>query len=116
MPNHKPHIVNKWLNVFEAIDNSKLSTIEYCRQNNISVKTLYTWRSKLRKAKLSSANDNNHFQEVKLKDSPTKPLSPSMPADSINIFINDKIRISVNEGFNESLLQKTIKVIDNAIC
>lgn len=110
MTKHKPHIVKKWFKVFEAIDNSKLSTIEYCKQNNISVKTLYTWRSKLRKVKLSSANDNNHFQEVKLKDSPTKPV------DSINLFFNDNIRISVDEGFNESLLSKIIKVIDNAIC
>ncbi|HJO95736.1 MAG TPA: hypothetical protein QF753_20240 [Victivallales bacterium] len=88
MTKHKPHIVKKWLRVFESIDNSKLSTIEYCRQNNISVKTLYTWRSKLRKVKLSPANDNNHFQEVKLKEPPFKPLSLSKQSDSINIFIN----------------------------
>ncbi len=116
MMKHKPHIVKKWLKVFEDIDNSKLSSIDYCKQNNISVKTLYTWRSKLRKAKLSSANNNNHFQEVKLKDSPSKPTLLSKPSDSINILINDKVRISVNEGFNESLLLKTIKVLNTAIC
>ncbi|MCP4180612.1 MAG: hypothetical protein GY756_22845 [bacterium] len=116
MSKHKPHIVNKWLKVFDDIERSGLSTIEYCKQNNISVKTLYTWRSKLRKAKLSSTNDNNYFQEVKLKDSASKPSPSPKSSDRINIFINDKIRISVNEGFNESLLLKTIKVINNAIC
>ncbi|MCP4180488.1 MAG: hypothetical protein GY756_22225 [bacterium] len=116
MTKHKPHIVKKWLRIFDDIERSGLSTVDYCKQNNISVKTLYTWRSKLRKAKLSSTNDHHHFQEVKLKDLFSKPLSPSKPADSINIFINDKIRISVYEDFNESLLLKTIKVINNAIC
>ncbi|MCP4181347.1 MAG: hypothetical protein GY756_26595 [bacterium] len=116
MTNHKPHIVKKWLRIFDDIERSGLSTVDYCKQNNISFKTLYTWRSKLRKAKLSSTNDNNHFQEVKLNDSPSKPLSPSKSSDSINIFMNDKIRISVNEGFNESLLMRTIKVINTAIC
>ena len=114
MIKHKPHIVNKWLRIFDDIERSGLSTVDYCKQKNISFKTIYTWRSKLRKVKLSSTN--NHFQEVKLKDSPSKPTLSSKPSDSINIFINDNIRISVNEGFNELLLLKTIKVIDNAIC
>jgi len=34
MTKHKPHIVKKWLLVFETIDNSKLSTIECCKKYN----------------------------------------------------------------------------------
>jgi transposase-like protein len=91
MTKHKPHTVKQWGRICDDTERSGLSTFDYCKQHNISFQTLYTWRSKLRKAKLSSTNDNNHFLGVELKDSSSKPLSTSKPSDNINIFINCQI-------------------------
>ncbi|MCP4181256.1 MAG: hypothetical protein GY756_26125 [bacterium] len=38
MTKHKPHIVKKWIRIFDDIERSGLSTVDYCKQNNISVK------------------------------------------------------------------------------
>jgi len=116
MPTHHNHIVEKWRRVAENIDRSALSAAEYCKRNKISVKSFYAWKTKLRKLDSNDSYIKSHFQELKLKEPPTKASSiPSVP-ENIEIFFNDKIRISVAANFNETLLLKTIKVLTIAIC
>ena len=116
MPTHHKHIVEKWRRVAENIDRSALSAAEYCKRNKISVKSFYAWKTKLRKLDSNESSINNHFQKLKLKEPPAKASSiPAVP-ENIEIFFNDKIRISVATNFDESLLLKTIKVLDKALC
>ena len=116
MPKHHKHIVEKWSRVVENIDNSALSAIEYCKRNNLSVKTYYSWKSKLKKFKSQKFSLGSSFQELKLKEPPAKESSTPIVPENIEILFNDKIRILVTEDFNESVLLKTIKVLDKAIC
>jgi hypothetical protein len=116
MTKHRKHIVEKWRRVAENIDNSALSAIEYCKKNKISVKSFYAWKTKLRKLDLNESSIKSHFQELKLKEPSTKASSAPIVPENIKIFFNDKIRISVATNFDESLLLKTIKVLDKALC
>ncbi len=116
MNKHHKHIVEKWRKVVENIDNSALSAIEYCKKNNLSVKSYYSWKSKLKKIESQEFSIGSSFQELKLKEPPIKIPSTPKVAGNIEIFFNDKIRISVANNFDEFLLLKTIKVIDKALC
>jgi len=116
MPKHHKHTVKKWRIVTQNIENSDLSTSEYCKQNNISVKTFYAWKTKLRKLDSNESGIKSHFQELKLKEPEIKPSSIPTSSRTIDIFLNDKIRISLADDFNESLLLKTIKVLNKAVC
>jgi hypothetical protein len=116
MPKHHKHIVEKWRRVAENIENSALSAIEYCKKNKISVKSFYAWKTKLRKLDSNKSCIKNQFQELKLKEPPAAAFTPAVVPENIEIFFNDKIRISVAANFDESLLLKTIKVLDKALC
>jgi hypothetical protein len=115
MTKHHKHIVKKWCRIVGDIENSDLPSSEYCKQNNISAKSFYAWKTKLRKLDSNESDIKSHFQELKLKEPPSETSSPIVP-ENIEILFNNRVKISVNSNFDESLLLKTIKVLDKALC
>jgi transposase-like protein len=54
MSNHRKSSINKWQRIISGAESTTLSASEYCRQNNLSSKSFYAWKTKLRRLK-----DNN---------------------------------------------------------
>lgn len=89
-----------WTSHVQSWERSSLSQADYCRQNNLNKNRFSSW-----KRKFSSSIVNNHFIEI-----PKKALIPVM-SDSIDIIINDCIKIKLTSNFNIELLQSVLKAL-----
>ena len=108
-------VSKKWHKIIDEFNKSGLTPVEFSKSRTFNINTFYTWRKRIN---ISSCTDNNkdNFLELKLKAPPIKTFSAPKSSSNIDIFLNNKVRISISDGFNESLLLKTIKVLNKTIC
>lgn len=90
-----------WKRHIESWRQSELSQRKYCLDNNLNKNTFGYWVQRLK-----SLGKDNDLVEVNIKN----PLS-----DSIELTIDDFVKIKVKEGFNPILLKKIIAVFGNQL-
>ena len=110
MKHHRQETIKKWSGLVEAHSLSGLSVPEFCRENRVHENNFYSWRSKL-KYELN-VSEGSHFKELKLSKD-TGFTDSSNNTSGIQIYINDKIRIVLANGFDESSLLKTVKTLSD---
>jgi hypothetical protein len=92
---------NKFWNAHvQSWNKSDLSQADYCRQNNLNKNRFNNW-----KKKFLNPETNNHFIKI-----PKKALIPTAP-DSIDLIINDCVKIKLTPNFNTVLLKSVLKAL-----
>lgn len=87
-----------WAYHLQQWENSGLSQAEYCRRNNVKIKSFTYWKAKLK-------NVNPHLELVRLP----QPVNDFTPVARIHL---DKgIRLEVPDGFSSVTLANILRAI-----
>ena len=89
-----------WSDHIQSWKESNLNQADYCRQKKINKNRFSNW-----KKKISRSETNNQLIEI-----PKKALIPTI-YDSIDLIVNDSIKIKLTPNFNITLLQSVLKVL-----
>ena len=89
-----------WIAHVQSWGKSNLNQADYCRENNLNKNRFSNW-----KRKFSSSEIINQFIKI-----PKKALIPAM-SDSIDLIINDSVKIKLTPNFNTALLQSVLKAL-----
>lgn len=92
-----------WSNHVELWKTSKLTQVEYCRQNKVDEQLFSKW-----KIRLSGSKDKNKFVEV-----PKKQLNQFLITDEIELVIKDQYKIKVHSSFNPETLKKILSAFED---
>jgi hypothetical protein len=99
-----PSKAEYWSEHIRRWQDSGLSKVEYCRQNNLTKHAFYYWRKKLRQSNQA--------------ESPVVPLSfrvaglaPSQPAFVLKI--GQRFQVAIQGDFDPPVLKKLIKTLEN---
>ena len=87
-----------WAKHLSDSDESGLSYAEYCRRHDLKESTFAYWRRRL----LAAQQGRSEFVELK--------VSAHKKSD-IEIILRNQLRLSVNSGFDETVLKKLIGVL-----
>ena len=108
MPHH--HMTRKekqkyWKSHIEAWLQSNLSQAEYCRRQNLPLKSF-----RYRKRRLSSLQKQNQsFVPVKIQ---TDPVITSDLEPALRLVLHNGVKIEVADNFNSCTLQKLIRTVE----
>lgn len=92
-----------WEKHIEKWKSSGLSQVEYCRQNNVKVKSLRYWKQRV--GRLGSAPA---LVELPLFKSPV-PLLSHTP--QLCLVINQRYRIEIGKGFDSEDFERVVRVL-----
>ena len=93
---------NFWKNHIHKWQQSDLSQSEYCRRNNLSVKT-FGYRKRQR---MGESKQNQSFIPVTIQSEPVRAFDPG---SSLQLLLRNGLKIEVTGDFNPCILQKLIK-------
>ena len=71
----------EWMKIIERFNSTNLSTVEFCKEENISRSSLATWRRKLKKKRSQRAKSTKHAAFVELAPLPTESSPSSMNSE-----------------------------------
>ena len=95
--------INFWKNHLSCWEQSQLSQSEYCRQNNLDKYLFSKW-----KIKLNDKAENTGFIEIPINNLAKEPSNTG-----IELIINDSVKIKLDENYNENLLKKVLRMMEN---
>lgn len=110
-------VFEKWQRIVDEFIGSGLTPSQYCKKTDININTLYTWRRRPGKINLDSKESKGSaFQELKLKEviQAKDSSAPQIPTGGQCLSIKDKYKI--DNKFDELLLTKVLRVLDELIC
>lgn len=97
----------EWREIITRWEKSNLSMAAYCRQNEINY---WTFRQNIHKQTTRSPlQKSNNAPLVKITNCPSIPKSAAPP--SITVFISEKYRLEIPDGFNKDTLQRVVDVL-----
>lgn len=89
-----------WQTHVESYQRSGLSQREYCRQQGISYWSFNSWKRRLE-------TKNTDLQEI-----PKEIVHSLSPAEEqIELIVEDRIKISIPDGFSEKTLKNILQVL-----
>ena len=92
-----------WLQHYKSFKTQEITQREYCRNNDLGYWTFNTWKRKFDKSETETT-----LQEIPIKISPK-----STQASSIEIVLENSLRILIPDNFSENTLKKIITVLRN---
>lgn len=101
---------NNWAMIISECNSSGISKAEWCRQNNVSVKSLYYYQKKLRNEAYKDISNMQRFAEI--NNSYTE-MPTVHPAASAVLRVGDSY-IEINDSASEGFLTRMIEAIRHA--
>ena len=95
-----------WAAIVTECNSSTLSKQEWCRQNNVSIKSFYYWQHKLR----TEGAQHPGFTEVTVEPQ----YYGSDPAQTAAVITAPGLRIEVMNAADEAFLRKLMRVLTDA--
>lgn len=96
---------NFWENHIHKWQQSNLSQAEYCRYNNLPIKTFG-----YRKRQITGVSKENHsFIPVTIQAEPVRSFDPESP---LRLLLQNGLKIEVAGDFNPRTLQKLIRTVE----
>jgi len=96
-----------WQTHLDALKKSGLSRAEYCRQHDLSYYALTYWQRKL------SGFSRQHVQLIPVSVEKTRQHYQPGPSSGIQILLNNRIAIEVNDKFSSKTLSQVLSVLEN---
>lgn len=96
---------NFWKNHVQQWQQSNLSQAEYCRHNNLSIKTFGYRKRRI----LGSSEESQSFLPVTIHAEPVRAFEPET---SLRLLLQNGLKIEVAGDFNPCTLQKLIRVAE----
>ncbi len=93
-----------WETHIEKWKASGVSQIEYCRLNNINIKSFRYWKRRMRR--LSSAP-----ALVELPISKGTPLNPLACIPQFCLVVDQRYRLEIGKGFDSEDLERVVRVL-----
>ena len=94
-----------WSSKIDQFETSNMTRAEFCRQNNLSIRTFEHWHKKIIIKKRPAGNS---FVELKVNDLPIVTSRQSY----YDLIISDSIKIRVSKYFDSELLIRIIKTLE----
>jgi hypothetical protein len=110
---------NEWKKIIKKYNSSDKTKSQWCKENNLHIKTFSHWYNKL----------NKKYEESKIKDTPLNktnklekietnfveveietPQEANIPNNSIKVTIGNAI-VEVKENFNKNLFKDVIQAL-----
>ena len=91
MPQHQRRDIQDWLNLFEQQKQSGLTTVAFCRQQQINVQTYYTRRRDIRLQRTS-----NKFVHVKREVTKVESYTEAMGGELLLQLGNAQLSVPIN--------------------
>lgn len=98
---------NYWKNHIQKWHQSDLSQAEYCRRNNLSIKTFGYRKRQI----IGVSKEDQSFIPVAIHAEPTRCFESEKP---LQILLENGLKIEVSGDFNPRILQKLIRVAEEA--
>ena len=95
-----------WASIVTECNRSALSKQEWCRQNNVSIKSFYYWQRKLRR----EAVQHSGFAEVTV-DPQFFDTTPGQTAAVVTV---PGLHIEIMNTVNEDFLRKLVRALKDA--
>jgi hypothetical protein len=96
---------NFWKKHIHKWQQSNLSQVEYCRNNNLSIKTFG-----YRKRQITGSSKETHsFIPVTIQAEPVRSFDPESP---LRLLLQNGLKIEVTGDFNPFILQKLIRTAE----
>lgn len=96
---YRKHDKQYWEKHFAAWQGSNLSQSEYCRQNNIPLKSFYNWKRKL----ISNLSPTTPFIELRGQYSAQE--------EHFELQIDSMLTLRIREGISPALLQNILMAV-----
>ena len=96
-----------WLDHVYKQERSNLNATEYCRKNNLRIKTFYKWRKKIEIEDEHIKNEEKSLVELPVKAFPILQTKQSY----YDLIINNSIRIRITKYFDSELLIRLLKIL-----
>ena len=116
MVKHKLENVQKWEREVAGWKSSGVSQREYCNQKNISPSTLHGWCYKLKNYQSNNSASADSFVKMTFRESAKKLKSTPAPQSGIMLSIDDRIKISIDTGFDKNSLSEILDILDCKKC
>jgi len=94
-----------WSSKIDQFETSNMKKTEFCRRNNLSVKTFSQWHQKII---IKKRPVGKSFVELKVNDLPIVTSRQSY----YDLIISDSIKIRVSKYFDSELLIRIIKTLE----
>jgi len=96
-----------WLRHIKDWEESGLTQVEYCRQNNLSRHRFTYWRCKRKRKE----------EPIKFVPLYRKQIigNPSLNNSGIRLIIGDRYRVEVGEGFSEDVLYRLVAALERVM-
>jgi hypothetical protein len=94
-----------WSSKIDLFETSNMTKADFCRQNNLSVKTFSHWHKKII---IKKGQASKSFVELKVNDLPIVTSRQSY----YDLIISDFIKIRVSKYFDSELLVRIIKTLE----
>jgi len=103
----KKRLHQYWLDHVYKQERSNLNASEYCRKNNLRIKTFYKWRKKIEIEDKHIKNEEKSLVELPAKAFPILQTKQTY----YDLIINNSIRIRVSKYFDSELLVRILKIL-----
>jgi hypothetical protein len=103
----KKRLHQYWLDRVYKQQRSNLNATEYCRKNNLRIKTFYKWRKKIESEDKHIKNEEKSLVELPIKAFPILQTKQSY----YDLIINNSIRIRITKYFDSELLIRLLKTL-----
>lgn len=100
---------NFWKKAIQSWEASGISQSAFCRKTGLNVKTLNRWNLKLKHEKLTPKKNITLVQLPLMEQ--RKPESSS--EGELQLYVNERYRITVSNGFGEETLERLLKVLND---
>lgn len=96
---------NYWKIHVENWEQTNLTQAEYCRRNNLSIKTFGYHKRKI----LGVSKEIQSFLPVAIQADPVRAIEPE---PSLRLLLQNGLKIEVEGDFNPGTLQKLIRAVE----
>lgn len=102
---------NNWAMIISECNSSGISKAEWCRQNNVSIKSFYYYQKKLRNEAYKDIGNMQRFAEI---DTTSYAEIPAVhPAASAVLRVGDSY-IEISDSASEGFLTRMIEAVRHA--
>lgn len=94
-----------WQTHVEAWTTSGMSQTEYCRQNNLSIKSFGYWKRKRKKS-------NSEVTFYPVPSNAIKILKKEKSSFSLRVVLDDRFKIEIGNEFSSSTLGRLVQALE----
>jgi hypothetical protein len=106
--------IEYWKDLVEDFFDTGLAPKEYCKKNDIPIRTLSTWRNRYKKQ--FGLYNPHRFKELAFEPTPKIDRDIKSTSSGVHIYFSETIKIELDSDFDEVVFSKIAPLIKDLVC